>query len=57
MTLRKTAHFFNVAAFIVDLLVYSSYLGVKRDFEYQLKNFTKKKVNTGIHSCASVKLI
>ena len=57
MTLRKTARFFNVATFIVDLLIYSSYLRVKRDFEYQLKNFTKKKVNTGIHSCASVKLI
>ena len=59
MTLRTTARFLRCCLylFIVDLRVYSSYFKCKRNFEYQLKNFTKKMISTCIHSRASMKLI
>ena len=59
MTLRTTARFLRrcLYMFLVYLRVHSSYFKWKRNFEYQLKNFTKKMINAGIHSRAIMKLI
>ena len=59
MKLRTTARFLGCCLylFIVDFRVYSSYFKCKRNFEYQLKNFTKKMISTGIHSRANKKLV
>ena len=58
MTLRTTARFLRCCLYLftVGLRVYSSYFKWKRNFEYQLKNFTKKMIRTGIHSRATMKL-
>ena len=58
MTLHTTARFLRCCLhlFIVDLRIYSSYVKGKRNFEYQLKNFTKKMISIGKHSRATMKL-